>query len=483
FQQQPEHLLFRLRQLSGQPGDADGAAVQVVVVDELVAVVPQQVGRGLGQPEADDVLAQLLQLRHKRGEVAVAGDDDEGVDVVLGVRQVHGVHAQADVGRVFAGLTAARDLNQLDGRLVQRRGVLGEPAPIGVGLFDDDLALLDEALDHLDDVEPVPALVQADADVLEIKKDGETALAVGVPGGFHSVLVRARTRAAQLMAFSRLSASLAAAVPGYFLRISFRRLMYRSLLSSSFAYNLARRRIPSASFSSAAVGPLGSFLGATASVPPRSVLGVNEGLAESINFGSSFFSGLSSVSGINSLILIFCSFRRARTSLTSMKWLTSEAAKLPLSLTATSSPFLLTSGPPESPGLIGFVAVTTLQVTRNAFPSSSPTTKLSLATARTSPRVMLNNCSTAPGLPKFQTYSPCSAAVRARGSAFVPDGTLGTSTIARSRLLSRQSTLALGTVITLPMTFVRYSFLFVLISPLTKVGNCTYTYGSSSTTW
>ena len=48
---------------------------------------------------------------------------DEGVDVVLGVGQVHGIDAQADVGGVLAGLARAGDLDQLDGRLVQRRGV------------------------------------------------------------------------------------------------------------------------------------------------------------------------------------------------------------------------------------------------------------------------------------------------------------------------------------------------------------------------
>ncbi len=55
-------------------------------------------------PQADDVLAVLLELGDQRREVAVAGDDDEGVDVVLRVGQVHRVDAQADVGRVLAGL-------------------------------------------------------------------------------------------------------------------------------------------------------------------------------------------------------------------------------------------------------------------------------------------------------------------------------------------------------------------------------------------
>ena len=69
--------------------------------------------------------------------------------------QVHGVDAQADVGRVLAGLAPPGDLDQLDGRLVQRRGVVPEAAPVGVRLLDDDLALLDQPFEDLLDVEPV----------------------------------------------------------------------------------------------------------------------------------------------------------------------------------------------------------------------------------------------------------------------------------------------------------------------------------------
>jgi hypothetical protein len=184
--EQPEHLLLGLRELGRHAGHGRRALVQVVVINELVAVVAQQVGRGLGQPEADHVLAQLLELGHQRGEVGVAGDDDEGIDVVLRVGQVHGVHAQADVGRVLAGLPAAGDLDEFDRRLVQGGCVLSKPAPVGVGLLGDDLALLNQPLDDLVDLEAVAAVVQADADVFKIKKDGERALAVRMPRWFHS---------------------------------------------------------------------------------------------------------------------------------------------------------------------------------------------------------------------------------------------------------------------------------------------------------
>ena len=71
--------------------------------------------------DADHVLAVLAQLGHQRREVGVAGDDDEGVDVRLGVAQVERVDHQADVGRVLARLAHVRDFDQLERRLMHRR--------------------------------------------------------------------------------------------------------------------------------------------------------------------------------------------------------------------------------------------------------------------------------------------------------------------------------------------------------------------------
>ena len=84
---------------------------QVLVVDELVAVVAQQVGRRFLHSQADDVLAQLLELGHQRREIAVAGQDREGVDVLLGIGKVDGIDAQADVGRVLAASRARRGIS------------------------------------------------------------------------------------------------------------------------------------------------------------------------------------------------------------------------------------------------------------------------------------------------------------------------------------------------------------------------------------
>ena len=102
----------------------------------------------------------------------------------------------------------------------KRRRVLREPAPVGIGLLDDDLALFDQALEDLVDVEAVAALVQADADVLEIKKDGERGLAVRMPVLFHSTLVMRTCTACHFNPSRSFFASLPAIVVGYFLTIS-----------------------------------------------------------------------------------------------------------------------------------------------------------------------------------------------------------------------------------------------------------------------
>ena len=119
------------------------------------------------------MLAELLELGHEWREVAVAGHDHERVDVVLRIGEVDGVDHEADVGGVLARHAAARNLDEFDRGLVQPAGVGTEAAPIGVRLLGDDLALLDEALEHLADFEAVAAIVEPEPHVLEVDEYGE----------------------------------------------------------------------------------------------------------------------------------------------------------------------------------------------------------------------------------------------------------------------------------------------------------------------
>ena len=69
--------------------------------DELLARLHERLRR-LALAHPDDPLAGLAQPRRQRGEVAVAGDDREALDVA-GVEQVHRVDDQRRVGGVLAG--------------------------------------------------------------------------------------------------------------------------------------------------------------------------------------------------------------------------------------------------------------------------------------------------------------------------------------------------------------------------------------------
>ena len=84
---------------------------QVVVIDEFVAVADKQIGGRFLDPNADDGLGVLAQFADKRGEIRVAADDDERVDVALRVAEVERIDDHADVGGIFARLAHVRDLD------------------------------------------------------------------------------------------------------------------------------------------------------------------------------------------------------------------------------------------------------------------------------------------------------------------------------------------------------------------------------------
>jgi hypothetical protein len=128
-------------------------AHQVVVVDELVAVIDQQVARRVLHAQADHLLVVLAQLADQRRKVAVARDDHKDVDVRFRVTKVERVHDQANVGRVFPGVGDVGNLDQLERPLVQLTHRRAIAVPVAVGLLDDDIALVEQALQHELDIE------------------------------------------------------------------------------------------------------------------------------------------------------------------------------------------------------------------------------------------------------------------------------------------------------------------------------------------
>jgi hypothetical protein len=157
-------------------------AHEVVVVDELVAVGDQQIGRRILDADADHRLRVLAQLRDQRRKIGIAADHDERVDVRLRVAEVERVDHHADVGGVLPRLAYVRDLDHLEGCLVHGRLEFLVALPVAVGLLHHDAALEEEALEDLADVElRVLRFTNAERDVLEVAEDGHV-LRVGGSG-------------------------------------------------------------------------------------------------------------------------------------------------------------------------------------------------------------------------------------------------------------------------------------------------------------
>src|SRR5207249_6818452 len=77
-------------------------AHEIVVIDEFVAVANESIGRGLFNADADDGLVVLAQFADERRKVRIAANNDEGVDVTLGVTEIERIDDHANVGGVYA---------------------------------------------------------------------------------------------------------------------------------------------------------------------------------------------------------------------------------------------------------------------------------------------------------------------------------------------------------------------------------------------
>ena len=147
-----------------------------VVIDELIAVGDEQLARALAVAEADDALVQFAQLADQRREVAVAGHDDEVVEVLARVRELHGVHRQLDVGAVLRALARRGHLDELEARVLQVHLGFAIAAPVRVCALDDHAALLRQAAEDEVNVEVASGLGARSRHVLEVDQHGEHVL-------------------------------------------------------------------------------------------------------------------------------------------------------------------------------------------------------------------------------------------------------------------------------------------------------------------
>jgi len=119
--------------------------------------------------DADHLLGVFAQLGDERREVGVAADDDEGVDVRLGVAKVERVDDKPDVGGVLAGLPHMRDLDELEVGFVHRGLETFVAIPVAVGLLYNDVALEQQSFENSLDVELIVVrITHAEGDVLEV---------------------------------------------------------------------------------------------------------------------------------------------------------------------------------------------------------------------------------------------------------------------------------------------------------------------------
>ena len=129
-------------------------------------------------PTTIDLAAVLFELLDQRDEVAVAADDDEGVDVVVGEAHLEGVERHGDVGAVLVATRRHVALHHADGMLRQQAAVVADALPVAVGDFGDDLsALLDGFEDEADVELAADGALDADLNVVEVDENGNTGTA------------------------------------------------------------------------------------------------------------------------------------------------------------------------------------------------------------------------------------------------------------------------------------------------------------------
>ena len=104
-------------------------------------------------PQPSTPLVVLLELGDQRRKVAVARQQGEHVDVLLGIAQVHGVDHHADVGAVLAAHLALRNVDQFDPLGVELADGVLVVAPVAIGPLVDDAAFFQQPLEDQLDLE------------------------------------------------------------------------------------------------------------------------------------------------------------------------------------------------------------------------------------------------------------------------------------------------------------------------------------------
>ena len=162
--------------LAGAAPDAS----DVLVGDELGAVLLHHLAGERAAADDENLLVVLLELLDQGDEVAVAADDDEGIDVVVGERHLERVERQVDIGAVLVAAGRHDALDEANGVLRHGAAVIAGALPVAVGNLGDDFAALLDGFEHGADIElPAEGGFDTDFDVVEIDEDGNLQSLIG----------------------------------------------------------------------------------------------------------------------------------------------------------------------------------------------------------------------------------------------------------------------------------------------------------------
>ncbi len=161
----------RARRRTSGLGQVD--TLEPFVEQELVARGREQRRRRRFDTDTDHAPVELTQLVHERREIAVAGPEHEGGDVVALEAQLDRVDGHLDVGRVLADRShTLRDLDELDVVAGEHAPVLVEARPVGVRAPDHHPSPLGERIGNGPEVEllQMELLLGADREVLVVEE-------------------------------------------------------------------------------------------------------------------------------------------------------------------------------------------------------------------------------------------------------------------------------------------------------------------------
>ena len=137
-----------------------------------MAVALHHHARERSPADDEDLLVVLLQLLDEGDEIAVAADDDVGIDVGMGERHLERVEGEVDIGAVLVAAGREVPLEQLRGVLSQRTAVVTGARPVAVGDLGHDVPALPQRFENDADVElSIECAFDADLDVVEIDED------------------------------------------------------------------------------------------------------------------------------------------------------------------------------------------------------------------------------------------------------------------------------------------------------------------------